>query len=380
MIGVTSEKKNMLGENVTLFFNSEKFLSLMSKIESNSITKDEHNYFQKIIVAQELINKICRREYIKSNDFSTYKNVIKRYYLYLLYNLKNHRHSIKEEVDFFLISKLVFNSPFLDIKDQTDKKPFLFLKELAEKSNFYLKNEKSSIINFFKYFLIHFYEIPEYIVIQILDLLRKDWKPKKRILRPIIDDSLSYEEIETYFFGKKKPNHIQVIVNDALDRYFSIPDPNFDNFLFLPKKENFNFMESALIVHELQHIADEINSSTKKHYSSYESEKSSLQAEKIFLSAFGFFKREKYSWLESNLFYPLIFLELELSVYCQEACDSDTFSKICQKHEIAPIPFSPLYFEGAPFQMATYCAACIELEINWKSYLITEENFLYDSD
>jgi len=346
-------------------FKDNLISGFIEKLEAGIITYLEHDYLKKIITSFMLI-----QQYNKIRSQKT-ESIILRYYSWLIKNNHVIPLSPKLKTEYFLLKTAIekyFHFFSIKIQNQRTKQYSQFeqLQILAEFWGHYLSRQEDEILKFLTFFIEKIYEVPAHFTNEIFNLLYSTWRPILSPIAAIPQKKFSLEEIEGYFFGEINKQTFESHILQNADLLFSITNPQFTNHLFLPKQDNFDIFEAALVVHEFQHIQD----SSRVHETSlFVSEKSALNAERIFLNILGTGKRGKFCWLESNLFYPLLLLKWELDIILSDAYDINNFYALCQNHSMNPIGLSPLFDWGAPFQMSAYCAATMDLEPNWKSYL-----------
>jgi hypothetical protein len=400
--GVTSEKENfchrvvLFGLKVTpqidigrfcvdLFFNLNEISKLTSKAELGCITLEEHSYLQKIIAAQTVIN-----QYTKSSnqEKNTFQIIASRYYSWISKNWQKKNKSSRERTDLFLLKNALEKVNF----SVTGKEKYFYgkplnhfdtLRNLAEIWEKPLKCDENSIVYFLSYLMENIYGIPKKLIDDIFNLIFSNWKPVLSPLGSIPSKKFSVGEIEEYFFGKNTKPEFEIHVIDKIDRHFSVVGVGHKNHIFLSKRDDYDLFEAALVVHELQHIVDAVNESNPDGgFHSIEkgmrncisdnlflSERSALNAERVFLLGHGTAKRGRYYWLESNLFYPILLLKCELHNLIFRDNSPIDFAKVCLAHGMEPLPLPSLFEWGAPFQMSAYCASAMELEQNWLKFL-----------
>lgn len=346
------------------FFNQNAIcasIDSIDKLERHTILPEEHSDLRKIIAAAAI-----SQHYAKEEDTIS-KELLNRYYYWLSQNWKNDNQSLKEKTDLFLF-KCALENTILGHPTNA----FEQLSTLAEIWRQPLKRERTSICNFLSFFMYKVYGIHLNLIENIFSMINSPWKPVLSPLANILSKNLSLEEIERYFFGNQTHNKYSIEILPDMDRFFSVTSSAHENYIFLPKKENFDLFEAALVVHEFQHIQNAVNERDRTSTAAcglFDSEKSSLHAEKIFLHSAGTGKRGKYCWLESNLFYPLILLQCELENLISEKPLLADLKQICESHNIKFIPISSLFQWQSPFQMAVYTAAAMDLEPSWKKFL-----------
>jgi hypothetical protein len=332
----------------------------IDKLEQQTILPCEHAYLQKRIAAAAVVQHYKREEDNITNE------LLNKYYHWLERNWKKEIYSPKEKTDFFLfkcgLEKIILN-------DQTKISSFEQLKILAEIWKQPLKKERDSICKFLSFFMYKSYGIHLNLVENIFSILNSPWKPVMSPLANILTKNLSLKEIEQYFFGTQAQIPYAVEVLSDIDRFFSITSSKYPNKIFLNKQDQFDLFEAALVVHEFQHIQDSVSANDASN-SLFSTERAALNAEKIFLHSSGTGKRGKHCWLESNLFYPLIFLQCELENLISEKPLFENLSEVCTFHHMKPISVSSLFHWNTPFQMGVYCAAVMDLEPSWKKFLI----------
>ncbi|KAB8032209.1 hypothetical protein [Fluviispira multicolorata] len=369
---------------MNLFFDLDYISSLVLKIEHGNVSYAEHSYLQKVIAAQTVIN-----EYQKDNNI-VFQKIYLRYYSWLSLNWQKNSNSPREKTDHFLLKNALEKrqSILMPKKDNIYQKPlnhFSVLLELARIWNQPLKQERNSILNFLMFFLERVYGIPKQYIDTIFSLLEESWKPILSPLGVLPNRKFSLQEIEEYFFGNKLKPEYSVQVIPKIDRYFSIIGKEHRCHLFLPKSENFDLFEAALVIHEFQHLLDIDNyenilidnkkeimkdeSYSKFYENLFLSEKNALNAERVFILGLGAAKRGRFCWLESNLFYPILLLKCELNNLLYGDKATIDFSEMCLKHGMEPLPLSALFEWGAPFQLSAYCAAAMDLEQGWQKFL-----------
>ncbi|MES2614608.1 MAG: hypothetical protein V4591_04245 [Bdellovibrionota bacterium] len=347
------------------FYNIECISELIEKLDDGVISYSEHDYLQKIISSFMLIQQYnkCRDEKIE--------HIVVHYYNLLLNHNEEKNIPPKLMVEYFLLkSEIEKYFLFFNIKlpHQMPKQKTQFekLQTLAQIFGYTLHHRKPEILNFLSFFMKTVYEVPPQFITEIFSLLERPWRPTLAPIAGISQKKFNLNEIEEYFFGGLNKQTFKSHVLPNADRLFAMTSPQFDNHLFLPKQDNFDLFEAALVVHEFQHIQD---SPRVLEDSLFISERSALNAERIFLNIVGTGKKGKFCWLESNLFYPILLLKWELDIILSNAYDINNFHQICYNHNMEPISLSPLFDWRAPFQMSAYCAASMDLEQNWPSYL-----------
>ena len=366
------------------FFNLNEISKLTSKAELGCITLDEHTYLQKMIAAQTVIN-----QYTKSSneDTNTFQIIVSRYYSWISKNWQKKNMSSREKTDLFLLKNALEKVNFNKFgKVNYYGKPldhFDTLRNLAEIFKKPIKCDEKSIVSFLTYLMENIYGIPKKCVDDIFNLIFSNWKPVLSPLGSISNKKFSLREIEDYFFGKNTKPEFEIHLVDKIDRHFSVIGSGHKNHIFLSKMDDYDLFEAALVVHEFQHVMDAANeSNTVFNEQSIEngltnkisdnlflSEKSALNAERVFLLGHGTAKRGRYYWLESNLFYPILLLKCELHNLIYRDNSPIDFANVCLAHAMEPLPLSSLFEWGAPFQMSVYCASAMELEQNWLKFL-----------
>lgn len=360
---------------MNICFNLDELSIFITKAELGFITPNEHSYLQKLIAAQTVINQYKKN--FNTQNLQLQK-IIYKYYRFVCNNLDNKKLSKKDLSDLFLLKNSLekFNYT-INNKDFSYEKPlsnFNVLCELAKIWNFSLSNTLETKVQFLQFLMQQLYGIPDYLGSQVMDFVLGSWKPVLSPLGSIVNKKYSLKEIEDYFFGENfKPEYQKHIV-EHIDRFFSLVGSDHPNHVFLSKETDFDIFEAALVVHEFQHILDATQN--KMHTTEeklidhlYFSEKSAMNAERIFLLAQGTSKRGRFAWLESNLLYPLILLKCELQTFTENEYAPFNFQSICRAHGMEPIGLSSLFNWGAPFQMSVYCAVAMELEQNWQKYI-----------
>ncbi len=346
------------------FIDLEFVLNLIKRLIVGEISQSEHDYLQKVLISLMLIqkyNKSCQKDI---------QSIIEAYYSWLTLNFNKKNLSQKIKIEYYFIKVEIekffyfFNIP---IHFFEKKSSFELLKELALIWNYSLKRETEEIIEFLSFFMSQIYNIPENFIQDIFTLLKSNWRPVLSPIGSISYKKFSLNEIEEYFFGGSNKNVFEAHVLPNADRLFSISSVQFKNHLFLPKQDGFDIFEAALVIHEFQHIQDNLHIQEE---SLFISEKNALNAERIFLNIAGTGKKGKFCWLESNLFYPLLLLQWELDIILFDAYNIDNFYEICRKHSMESISLSPLFDWSSPFQMGAYCAASMEIEPAWKNYIV----------
>lgn len=368
-----------------LFFKLNEISTLTSKAELGCITLEEHSYLQKIIAAQTVIN-----QYTKSSneDINTFQVIASRYYSWISKNWQKKNKSSRERTDLFLLKNALERTNFYGIEKEKYfyGKPlshFEILRNLAEIWEKSLKHDEKSIVCFLSYLMENVYGISKKLIDDIFNLIFSKWKPILSPLGSIPSKKFSLNDIEEYFFGKNTKPEFEIHLIDKIDRHFSVVGVGHKNHIFLSKRVDYDLFEAALVVHEFQHIIDAVNESNletglysiKKGTegsisdSLFLSERSALNAERVFLLGHGTAKRGRYYWLESNLFYPILLLKCELHSLIFSDKNPIDFADVCLAHGMEPLPISSLFEWGAPFQMSAYCASAMELEQNWLKFL-----------
>ncbi|APJ03470.1 hypothetical protein [Silvanigrella aquatica] len=364
---------------MNLFFDLNEISTLTSKAELDCLTQYEHSYLQKMIAAQTVIN-----QYIKTinEEKQNFQLIVSRYYSWIYKTLQKKNNSSREKTDLFLLKnsleKINYNQKN---KENCYSKPcnhYQVLKHLADIWNQPLQKESNSIRIFLSFFMETVYGIPKNYIDDIFHLIFSDWKLILSPLGSLTHKKFSLSDIEDYFFGKKAKPDFSVHFIDKIDRHFSVVGVGHKNHIFISKVEDFDLFEAALVVHEFQHIEDalqethEFLKNGKKDLlceNLYLSEKSALNAERVFLLAHGTSKRGRFHWLESNLFYPILLLKCEFHNLLFNDIKPLEFAEVCTDHGMEPLPLSSLIAWGAPFQMSAYCASAMELEQNWLKFL-----------
>ena len=343
-------------------FNSDLISELIEKLESGVISYLEHDYLQKTLTAFILIQQYNKARHEKIEP------IISSYYNWLTKNYNSNNLSKKLKVEYYLLKieiEKFFHFFGVSAHIQQVSTQFEQLQTLARIWGYSLERQENAVLKFLAFFMEEIYKVPSHFIHEIFNLLQSTWRPILSPIALIPHKKFSLEEIEEYFFGGINKHAFEAHVLPNADRLFSITNPQFTNHLFLPKRDNFDIFEAALVVHEFQHIQD---SPRIQEESLFISEKNALNAERIFLNIAGTGKKGKFCWLESNLFYPLLFLKWELDIIISDAYDINNFYDICRKHGMEPLTLSPLFDWRAPFQMSAYCAASMDLETSWKNY------------
>lgn len=370
---------------MNLFFNLNEISKLTSKVELGCIDHYEHCFLQKMIASQTVINQYIKIINPNENNFQL---ITERYYSWICKNWQKNHISKRDKTDLFLLKNSLEKVNFNKNKNYKSiyMKPlwhFDTLKVLADIWGFSLKNDQNSIIQFLKYFMENIYGISKNLIDEIFNLILTNWKPILSPLGSLSNKKFSLQEIEDYFFGKNLKPDYEIHIIDKIDRFFSVVGIGHKNHIFLSKRNDFDLFEAALVIHELQHIVDAIYEtnevekekkgdqvfSQKITDSLFLSEKSALNAERVFLLANGTAKRGRYYWLESNLFYPILLLKCELHNLIYRDDKPVDFKDMCLAHGMEPLPLSSLFEWGAPFQMSAYCASAMDLEQNWVKFL-----------
>lgn len=371
-------------------FDIDFIAELIKKLDMQNISYLEHDYLQKILAACILIQKFNKARHEKTESF------IYNHYNWLVKNYNNNKLSQKTKTEYYLF-KVEIEKYFqffglqyhqgspttltrLVTKPETQYvSSFSQLQALARIWGYSITRQEKDILQFLAFFIENIYGIPSSISNEIFNLLHMNWRPILAPIGIIPYKKFSLEEIQEYFFGDTNKQEYELHILTNADRLFSLTSPQFKNYLFIPKQDNFDIFEAALVIHEFQHIQDSYKQAKNNAASSlfehtqeenlFHSEKNALNAERVFLKVAGAGKKGTFCWLESNLFYPFLLLRWELDIILSDTYDTNNFHSICRQHNMEPLSLSPLFDWRAPFQMSAYCAAVMDLEPNWKSYL-----------
>lgn len=347
------------------FFNLDFISELIAKLDSGVISFIEQDYLQKIISASIAI------QYYNNSLYKPFEILIEKYYESLLKFNNNKNLTPKQKADHFLreveikkfYTKFNINSTTFMTKAENHFEQLNTLAQFWGKS---LKRNRTDIVEFLAILMEELYGIPDSLIQVVIAFLQMDWKPCLAPLGAISQRFFLFQELVEYFFGNGKEHFFEYHILHKADRLFSVTSPEFKNYIFLPKKDDFDIFEAALIIHEFQHIL-ECSHSLKN--SLYLNEKKALNAERIFFNFVGTGKRGRFFWLESNLLYPILLLKWELDIFLSDSYNINNFYEICHQHTLEPLELSSLFEWRAPFQMSVYCAASMELEKNWKSFV-----------
>lgn len=330
----------------------------IDKLEQKELSFQEHEGLQKKIAVISIL-----QFYQKTHD-DLVQELIDKYAFWLENHWKKNEFSPKEKTDLFLfkcaLSKIQGQEEELSSFDQ-----LLILAEIWKQP---LKKERESVCRFLSFFMYKAYGVNLNLSESIFNLINSKWLPTMPPASNSVVKHLTLDEIEQYFFGdvKHRPYQVEVILNSR--SIFSIVDKSAEkNWIFLNKKEGFSLFESAQIVCEFQKIQDAVNGVAKSDLFSLE--RTTLNAEKIFLHSAGLGKKGKYCWFESNFFHPLLLLQCELEQILSNSAVPDGFASASAQHRIqsAPLLYKGLSW-GAPFQAAVTCAAAMDLDPAWKKF------------
>lgn len=342
--------------NMQPFLNQTMICSLIDEIDKlerhESMSPHELEELQKKLALTAILNSY------KNEDDHILKEIFKKYLGWIEKNERDENRSLKDRSDLFIFKCGLKN---VIAQEKTQYASFEDLVSLSEIWKQPLKRDRESICKFLSFFMYKFYGINLNFTEHIFSILNSPWKPARSPLANILTRSLTLQEIEQYFFGPQAqvPYSVEILQNS--DRFFSLTSVTDGNRIFLNKQDDFDLFDAALVVHEFQHIQD-----AKVSSSLFVSERAALNAEKIFLHSAGAGKRGKYCWLESNLLYPLILLQCELESLITGKPLFENLGEVCLSHHMKPITLSSLFHWQAPFQMAVYCAAVMDLEPGWK--------------
>lgn len=342
-------------------FKIDLISELIKKLELGIISQGEQDYLEKLIASTMLVQQYNKVRIQKTELF------ILSYYEWLYKNLNSEKFTPEKKTNFYLLQLEIekYFRFFGEKRFEESQSEFQKCQTIAKFWGQNILKQKDDILKFMFFFLEKVYDIPRIYILEIFELLKKNWKPTLAPIGLISEKKYSLLEIEDYFFSKNKRN-FQTHILPNIDRLFTVLSPEFENHLFIPKLENFDVFEAAQVVHEFHHLQEHTNCMTT---SLYEKEKNALGAEKVFLNAMGTGKQGRFYWAEANLFYPAILLAWEIDVILKETTNREYFAKICSNHSMESIPLSIFFDWKSPFQMSVYCAASMDLEPTWKGFL-----------